>query len=139
MPIQYRIDPDSEIILRRFTGDVTFEEFEQHWRALLSDPDLPERLVMVVDLRECNLHLHGDEISRLVITVIEPNLGRRRWFSAVVVAAPVQYGISKQFIAYSRGCGVTDVFYDINEAVAWLHAAARLQEVPEPASGTYPP
>ena len=127
MPIQYRIDPDSGVIFRRFTGDITYQDLEQHWRVLLADPDLPDPLTIIADMRECRLQVHGDEISSLVIDVIEPRLGRRRWFSAVVVAAPVQYGITKQFIAYSHGCGVTDVFYDMEEAVAWLQAVARPQ------------
>ena len=126
MPIQYRIDPDTDIIFRRFTGDITFDDFEQHWCALLADPAVPESLAMIVDLRDCRLRVHGDEISRLVADVIEPSLGRRRWFAAVVVAAPVQYGITKQFIAYSSGCGVTDIFYDVNEALTWLRDAASL-------------
>lgn len=126
MPIQYRIDPDSGVIFRRLTGDVTLQDLVQHWRALLADPDVPEPLAMIVDMRECRLQVHGDEVSRLIIDVIEPNLGGRRLFSAVVVAAPVQYGITKQFMAYSQGCGVTDVFYDIDEALIWLRAAASL-------------
>ena len=124
MPIHYRIDPDSGVIFRRFTGDITLQDFEQHWRALLADPELPDPLTIIADMRECRLLVHGDEVSSLVIDVIEPRLGHRRWFSAVVVAAPVQYGISKQFIAYSRGCGITDVFYDMEEAVSWLRAVA---------------
>jgi hypothetical protein len=123
MPIQYRIDPDSGVIFRRFTGDITLQDFEQHWRSLLEDPALQEPLAMIVDMRECRLLVHGDELSSLIVNVIEPRLGRRRWFSAVVVAAPVQYGITKQFIAYSHGCGITDVFYDMEEAVEWIRAA----------------
>ena len=123
MPIQYRIDPDSGVIFRRFTGDITLQDFEQHWRSLLEDPALQEPLAMIVDMRECRLLVHGDELSSLIVNVIEPRLGRRRWFSAVVVAAPVQYGITKQFIAYSHGCGITDVFYDMEDAVEWIRAA----------------
>jgi len=52
--------------------------------------------------------------------VIAPRLRERRWFSAIVIGAPVQYGISKPIIAYSHGCGVTDVFYNTDEALAWL-------------------
>lgn len=125
MPIQYRIDPDSGVIFRRFTGDITLDDFERHWRTLFADPELPESLKIISDMRECRLQMHGEDITRLVSDIIEPGLGQRRWYSAVVVAAPVQYGITKQFMAYSHGCGVTDVFYDINEALAWLQAAVK--------------
>lgn len=124
MPIDYRIDPDNGVIYRRFTGDITLQDFEHHWRSMLADPAVPATLAMIVDMRECRLLVHGEELSRLVADVIEPALGRRRWFSAVVVAAPVQYGITKQFMAYSRGCGVTDVFYEIEDAFEWLREAA---------------
>ena len=109
-----------------FAGEICLSDFEQHWKTLLPDPAVPDPIVIFADLRECSLTVHGDEVRRLVREVIEPRLRGRRWVSAAVVASPSDYGVPKQFMFYSNDCGVTEVFNDMDEAIAWMVKAARL-------------
>ena len=120
MPIEYNIDPELGIVNHEFTGEIFYKDFEAYWRRFLSEPNLPEPLVMLADLRNCELRVDGEDVQRLARTVIEPLLGDRRWISAVIVASNVEYGVTKQFIVYSARFGETEVFRDAGEAIRWL-------------------
>lgn len=124
MPITYKLEPDFGIVYHEFTGEICLSEFEQYWRTLLTDPSVPDPLVLYADLRCCSLMVHGDDVRRIVREVIEPQLRGRRWVSAAVVASPADYGVTKQFMFYSNDCGVTEVFHDKDEAVSWLMRTA---------------
>ena len=122
MPITYRIDPDSGTVFRRFAGETTAEDFERHWKEMMSDPELPAEgpLLLVADMCECEMRLYGEDVYQLVNCVIEPLLGGRHWISAVVVRTTTQCGVTNQFMVYSERCGITQMFRDMEEAMRWL-------------------
>ena len=124
MPIEYRIDHGLGVVSHEFTGEISFADLAHHWRRLLSDPELPDPLVMFADLRRCRMLVRGEDTSRLVHAVIQPLLKGRRWVSAVVADSNAEYGVTKQFTVYSSHCGETEVFREESEAVAWLLGAA---------------
>ena len=126
MPISYKIEPGEGIVYHEFAGEIGLSDFEGYWKTLLSDPSLPNPLLMFADLRCCSLTVHGEDVRRIVREVIEPRLRGRRWLSAAVVAAPAEYGVTKQFMFYSNECGVTEVFHDAEEATTWLTQTARM-------------
>ena len=135
MPITYRIDPGLGLVLRRFEGETTAEDFERHWRELMSDPELPAEgpLLLVADMCECEFRLYGEDVHQIVNCVIEPLLAGRRWVSALVVSSSTQRGVANQFMVYSERCGVTQMFRDMDEATRWvaefrLHWATGLQK-----------
>ena len=123
MPIQYEIDRECGIVRHEFTGAITVGELETYWRNFLSERELPQPLALFADMRRCNMEVHGEDIHAIVHTVIEPMLGDRRWIAAAVVGSTTEYGVTKQFMAYSERCGVTEVFLDPNEALEWLQTA----------------
>jgi hypothetical protein len=123
MPIQYEIDRECGIVRHEFTGAITVGELESYWRDFLSENELPRPLALFADMRQCKMDVHGEDIQAIVHTVIEPLLGERRWVAAAVVGSPSEYGVTKQFMVYSERCGVTEVFLDPNEALAWLQSA----------------
>lgn len=123
MPIQFEIDRVHGIVYHDFDGPITFGELETYWRTFLSKNDLPRPLALFADMRKCTMEVHGDDIQAIVHTVIEPLLGERRWVAAAVVGSTTEYGVTKQFMAYSERCGITEVFLDADEALAWLRSA----------------
>lgn len=129
MPIEYRIDRGLGVVHHEFTGAISLEDFEQHWRRFLADPELPDPLFMFADMRNCRIVVHGADAQYLVQAVVNPLLGDRRWVSSVVVASPCDYGVTKQFIAYSEKFGDTEVFFDLDEATRWLAAKMELRRL----------
>ena len=135
MSIEYRIDSETGIVHHGFTGEIALADLERHWRRLLADPELPEPLFMFADMRDCHVLLDGNETHYLAHEVIEPLLNGRRWVSSVVVGSTCDYGVTKQFIAYSGQFGETEVFMELHEAVCWLADRRELRRpavCPEP-------
>ena len=125
MPITYEIDRDRGIVYHVFTGQVGLDELERYWRTFLAEPDLPQPLALYADLRRGSLKVNGEDVQRIVQMVIEPLLRGRRWISAAVIGSPTDYGVTKQFMVYSDQFGVTQVFYEPDEALAWIDQTVR--------------
>jgi len=122
MPISYTIDLADEVVYRTYTDVVAYDDFAEHWRELLADPDLPSEgpLLLVADMRAAKIDLDGESVLRLVKSVIQPLLNGRKWISAVVVGFPRDFGTTRQFSGCSDTCGETGVFYEVEDAMAWL-------------------
>jgi hypothetical protein len=121
MPVLYRIDAALGLIRTRCVGDVTFSEVAEHFRALEADPDCPERLDVLLDLRETSslptdlqLKAVSEEIARIRRTV---QFGA----CAIVASSDVLFGTAKVFeVVAARVFRVTDVFRGPAAAEAWL-------------------
>ena len=120
MPIEYRIDTELRAVVRRIAGEIDRPELELHWRDMLSDPDVPEPIAILTDMREANVRLTHDEVQGMIRNIIRPALAGRKWISALVVASPLQFGQTRQFMAYTDECGWSGLFYDPDEAREWL-------------------
>jgi hypothetical protein len=127
MPIEYRIDEALGIVRHEFTGEISRTEFERYWEMVLSDPSVPEPLVMMADMREWTLTIDGEDVFHIVRDAIAPRIGDRRWIAAAVVSCTSQYGVARQFTSYSDGFGVTEIFTDLDSALEWLIATAGLR------------
>jgi hypothetical protein len=62
----------------------------------------------------------GEDLHRLVRTVIEPLLGDRRRRFAIISPTPTQYGLAKPFMLYAEQCGGTETFRNVDAETAWL-------------------
>ena len=78
MRIEYRIDRELGVVRRGFTGEIALADFEQHWRRVLADPDLPYSLFMFADMRDCRITVHGNDANYFVRGVMKPLLGEHR-------------------------------------------------------------
>jgi hypothetical protein len=126
MPIEYQIDPELGLVFSQFEGYISAQDLEGHWRRLLADPAAPDPLALAADVGDSQLLVDGEDLQRLVRTVIEPLLGDRRWRFAIIASSPAQYGIAKQFMHYTGQCGQTETFRDMDAAIAWLVEEAGL-------------
>lgn len=67
-------------------------------------------------MRRCRLWFSGEELSNLVRTVVLPVLKGRSWTSAIVVAGPAEFGVSRQYQVLSEQHSRDAIFYDFDEA-----------------------
>lgn len=121
MPVIYQIDKRHAVIRTKCVGGVTLPEVLQHFRTLEHDPDCPDRLDVLLDLREmttlpgdAELRAIGEEIAR-----IRPRV--RFGACAVVAASDALFGTGKVFEVFAaRGFRATHVVRGPAEAEAWL-------------------
>jgi hypothetical protein len=129
MPISYRIDREGGILRTRCAGFVTLPEIEEHFRRLAEDPDCPERVDVVLDLREVTslpstsqLHSVGEAIARIRSRV-------RFGAGAIVASSDALYGTAKVFeVIAARGFETTEVFRGPAEAESWLEGERARRE-----------
>ena len=120
MPIEYHIDRELNLVLKRFTGDVDIAQLKRHWEELITDNESVSIAAWLTDIREAKIRYNGPELERLVRSVIEPRMKGVRWISAVVVNAGVQYGVTNQFSVYASGKAIVATFLSREEALEWV-------------------
>lgn len=122
MPIQYRIDRASGIIEETWSGTITIGDLRDFWRGCLADADVLDLRRTVVDLREADIAFTGAELEALIRTLVIPSLGDRDWRTAIVVGAPVQFGVGRQYQAFAERYSKDAIFDHPDKAKAWLSA-----------------
>ena len=120
MPITYVVDHPRNIIVETWRGAIGADDLASYWRDYLADLDVMNCRRTLVDLRDARISFTGSELSTLVREVVLPALRGRRWATAILVAAPEQYGTSRQYQVFAE-CYSTDfIFSDWDDAERWL-------------------
>ena len=125
MPITYSIDLDRRLIFERWTGDVSGADLARYWRDYLADPQVMAIRRTIVDLRESNPTFTGMELSSLIHTVVFNALEGRDWTTALVVAKPLQFGVSRQYQVFAECYSRDAIFEDPDLALEWIQNLAR--------------
>jgi hypothetical protein len=120
MPISYSIDPDAGLISEIWTGSVSARDLGAYWTAYLADPEVLALRRTLVDLRESTIGFSGREMSHLIDTIVTPALAGRSWQTAIVVAKPAQYGVSRQYQVFAEHYSRDAIFEDYETARLWL-------------------
>lgn len=123
MPIGYRIDRELGIVVTTWAGKITAATAETHYQAMLRDEEALSCGKSLADLREANLELTGFEFKEVITKTVLPNLGSRRWVSAILVQKPYQFGVARQYDAFASTYSFNSIFYDYDEALNWLSNA----------------
>jgi hypothetical protein len=124
MPITYTIAPADGHLTETWTGRVTIDVLRDYWRVMLADPEAMRLRATLVDLRRAELALTGDELDDAIRDVALPMLQGRDWRTALVVADPIQFGVSRQYQVFASRYSNDAIFTDIDAARAWLLAGA---------------
>jgi len=121
MPVTYELDPQARFIRTSCTGDVAFEEVIGHFRELETDPLLPARLDVLLDLRETR-SLPDSRQLRSVAEQIGNLKPRVKWGACAVVAShDALYGMSRVFEVFTEELFAdVRVFRGLDEAERWL-------------------
>ncbi|MCC6707715.1 MAG: hypothetical protein IT492_09155 [Gammaproteobacteria bacterium] len=121
MPISYTIDDTHHIVRTVWSGDVTAADVRAHWLVFLDDPLVMALRRTLTDLRGAQLKFSGDELYELIRDVVLPRLGDVGWKTAILVAQPEQFGVSRQYQVFAR-YSEDSIFHDEAPALAWLLA-----------------
>jgi hypothetical protein len=120
MPITYALDRSRNLIIETWTGTVHAADLAAHWRTYLADPAVMDCRRTLVDLREADLAFTGTELASLVEALVVPVLGERNWATALLVAAPSQFGKSRQYQVFAESYSTDAIFTAWDAAEAWL-------------------
>jgi hypothetical protein len=121
LPVTYVCDREAGIIRTRCAGNVIFEEVIGHFRELESDPSIPARLDVLLDLSDMQsipdrtkLRMVAGEISGLQKKV--------KWGAwAIVASSDALYGMIRVFEVFAEeNFERSGVFRKLDEAEQWL-------------------
>jgi hypothetical protein len=123
MPVTYEIDKKRGIIRTRCVGDVTFEEVLGHFRTLVSDPDCPERLDVLLDLSAQTILPNSGQLRGVSQEIAKVRDRVRFDACAIVAPSDALFGLIRMFEVFAEGqFRATRVFRAVEEAEAWLLA-----------------
>jgi len=120
MPIDYVARPDEGFVEVVWSGTITAHDLRMSWSKILSDPAVLRIGQALTDIRDATLDFSGAELAQVVLTVAVPALNGRAWRSAIIVHDPVQFGVSRQYEAFSAQFGEDAIFFERDEARDWL-------------------
>lgn len=132
MPVNYEIDTTNSIIRTQCVGNVTLDEVVNHFRQLARDPNCPERLDVLLDLREQSSIPESEQLR--VVTGEIARVRRRVQFGVCAIVAPrdVLYGMLRMFQVFSEAYfREAQVFRSLAEAEQWLAAERAAAGGPE--------
>lgn len=121
MPISYTIDYEHRIVRTVWTADVSADDVRSHWLTYLDDPMVMALRRTLTDLRAANLKFTGEELYELIRDVVVPRLEGVGWKTAILVAQPEQFGVSRQYQVFAQ-YSEDSIFHDEARALAWLLA-----------------
>jgi hypothetical protein len=128
VPISVNLDPRLGIIREMWVGKVSAEDVREHWTRLLTDPEALALRASLADLREASLDFGGWQMRRLIDTVVTPLLHGRDWITAMIVAGPLQLGMTRQYQDHAEHFSRDAIFFNEHDALEWLvHQRAGLQ------------
>jgi hypothetical protein len=120
MNITYKIDSSQGVIIEKWYGSVDVEDVAALWKLKLADKNVLACRGTLADLRDCQLQFSGDELRCKIRTILFPSVGARKIKTAILVSEPLQYGVARQFLAYSDEIGDGQVFTNEIAAYKWL-------------------
>ena len=118
MPIQYRIDPDREIVFMTAEGSLTDADLEKLRASMQSDPDFHPNLNQLGDFRATDFSgLTATGVRALAERISDSDQSQR----AIIVSTDLAFGMSRMYqILTDENPAKVMVFKDMTEARAWL-------------------
>ena len=121
VPISYQIDRELALIRTRCRGDVRFAEVVDHFRELQSDPSLPARLDVLLDLTEMQSIPETDQLQSVAREVAHLKEKLEWGACAIVAGSDLLFGMSRIFHAFAEShFANANVFRDLDKAERWL-------------------
>jgi hypothetical protein len=122
MPITWHIDEHAAIVTVRVEGALTLDGARQTLTELYTDPRYRSPIVDLWDLRDAEIDSGPGDVQRLLqfIQLSRGDRGSDR--TALVVARPADFGISRMYQSLAEATlpFSVQVFTQLEEAYAWL-------------------
>ena len=118
MPISYLFKED--LLLFRARGEVVVTDFYRAWNEIKADPSLHLPIDTLIDLRDAQVDIPGQEIEGIVYRLKQKRLFGRMVF--VAERGSFTYAMGRMFCinAECAGC-CSEIFLSMTEAMAWLN------------------
>lgn len=117
MPISYLFKGD--LLMFKARGAVTVKEFYLAWQKISGDPSFQRPVDTLIDLREAQVDVPGQEIEAIVYRLKE-----NRFFKKMVFVAKrgsFTYAMGRMFCINAEYVGCrSEIFLNMVDALAWL-------------------
>jgi hypothetical protein len=122
VPITWNIDEGAAIVTVRVDGALTFDGARQTLMELYADPRYRSPIVDLWDLRDAEIDSGPGDVQRFVQFVQLSRGERGIDQTAIVVARPADFGISRMYQSLTEATLPisVQVFTRLDEAYAWL-------------------
>ena len=120
MTTTYEIDSTQQLVRARWVGAIDAQALKAHWKEIVRDPGAENCRGSLGDLREAELCFTGAEMAALVRSILVQFLEGRSWKSAVLVERQVQFGVARQWDAFTGARVDVAIFDDEGKALDWL-------------------
>ena len=124
MPVDFRLDETSGVVITRFHGAITADDFLHQPQRLLSVPNLPRPLRQLIDGREIESMAFGvEEVSSVALDPrqVEAFADYEPVRVAIVAVSPVSYGLARMFQGFAEHMGLAvAVCREESEGMAFL-------------------
>lgn len=120
MGITYFIDEESSALYEKWEGPLRREDVANYWRFFSNNAKAIACTRNLVDIRDAEILFTGEELEKLVHDYLLPLAGIAETKTAILVAQPVQIGVSRQYQVFKQTTGEDALFSDETEAWAWL-------------------
>ena len=125
MPNTYRYDAGPDLVRVQSTGDVTASEVRADYEALATEPWMRPGLRFLADHRGARTLPPSSKVETAAFATARAATYVGGAGIAVIVPDTVQYGVIRQFDAYSEMSGAeARPFYGEDEALAWLRVGS---------------
>ncbi|PRP93161.1 hypothetical protein ENSA5_44280 [Enhygromyxa salina] len=126
MPVEWNIDEDARLTTVRVDGPLTLTIGRETLAALYAEPGYHSPMASLWDLRKAQLDPRPGEVQQFVEFIRTHRGARGTDQTALVVARPADFGISRMYQAYAETTldFPVRVFLDLDEARAWLADSA---------------
>ena len=120
MPIVYRIDKSLALMTTVWDGPITAADWREHLRATFAEPDWPDVLRNLTDLRSADLSAITESDRVEMVAMYEPYAEHIRGKKSAVVAGD-NFDRSREFESHDEPPGLrVIVFNDLFNACTWL-------------------
>jgi len=122
MPITYEIDRTRHLIRTTCYGEVRLPDVMAHFDALQKDPDRPDRLDVLLDLRDLATPPEAAQLQAVAdrVSLVE---GLVFGACAIVASKESMFGMSRMFEVLARAhFAAIKTFRDVASAEEWLES-----------------
>ena len=118
MPISYLFKED--LLLFKARGEVAVDDFYTAWNKITEDPSLHLPIDTLIDLRDAQVDVPGQEIEGIVYRLKQDRLFNKMVF--VADRGSFTYAMGRMFCINAEyfGC-CSEIFHSMADAMAWLN------------------
>jgi hypothetical protein len=124
MPISYRIESPSGVILIDVVGEVPIEAYSDLWEELMADERISSGPRILADFRKVEVRRTGAEVRSVAATVQRFRAFAAGGRMAVIADQPASFGLARMYETLVEPTAFeVRVFRDPDEARAWIDPA----------------